>query len=83
MTAAQRLEILVDARLDESQGGIPPQTGKTAADQREEERGQLSKGCCYLLCSEQAGTWRLLHPTPGPQLKGDVEILEWIQCKLP
>lgn len=70
-------------QLSKSQGGIPPQIGKTAAEQHEEERGQLSKGCCYLLCSEQARTPGEQHPILGPQFKRDVEILEWIQQKLP
>lgn len=81
--SAQGLEILVGARLGKTQGAIPPQIGKPAAEWHEEERGQLSKGHCYLLCSEQARTPGELHPISGPQFKRDVEILEWIQEKLP
>lgn len=81
--SAQGLEILVGARLGKTQGGIPPQIGRSAAEWHEEERGQLSKGRCYLLCSEQARTPGELHPISGPQFKRDVEILEWIQEKLP
>ena len=84
VTAAQGLEILVDARSDKSQGGTPPQIGKADAEGHEEEHGKLIKGCCYhLLCSEQARTPGELHPISGPQFKRDVETLEWIQQKLP
>lgn len=68
MTAAQGLEILVDARLHKSRGGTP-QIGKAGAEQREQERGQLSKGC-HLLCSEQARTPGELHQFQPPVQMG-------------